>query len=557
MNTPLSRPPGEPTPPVSGPNPTAIIVILSGLAVIGGLIAVLVLGGGGDDGDDTATAGDPPETVPTTSTEQPSSSSTPEDPDEQDDPTGDPGSTDELIVGPGTSDLARAAVLLLQLDDQGNPICFSGSGSVISPSGQILTNAHVVEQDPTCSYDQLGVALIDATDEPPSLQYLADVVAFDDFLDLAVVQISADVFGNPVGELALPYISTGDSNTVDLGDPLRILGFPGIGGDTITFTTGAVSGFVAERGVDDVRAWIKTDATIAGGNSGGMAVNDAGELVAVPTTAGAGDADTTDCRVIEDTNGDGFIGDGDGCIPIGGFINGLRPVNLASGLIAESVDGVVIEPVSPDFVPPTDFDPAEVIVEEVYFAPGVTPDDQPTEIVTFLPSGVDRVCAFWTYEGMQDGLTYDAIWRVDGTPDSDASFFDDVWVGGPTGEWWVCIVNDAGVVDGLYEFEFTVEGEFIASESMFVGGGRQPASITLDNQSADTLCYVQISPTLSGYWGGDELGATEVIDPFASRLFDDLVDGRYDIIVRDCGLEPLNEWFDLDITGDQTIVHGG
>ena len=554
MTTPLSRPPGESTPPVSGPNPTAIIVILAGLAVIGGLIAVVVLSGGnGDDGSDTTTAGDPPATIPVTSTDPPPPSSTPDEPD----PTEDTGDTDGLIVGPDTSDLARAAVLLLQLDRQGTPICFSGSGSVISPTGQILTNAHVVEQDPACTYDQLGVAFVDATDEPPSLQYLAEVVAFDEFLDLAVVQITTDVFGNETGGLTLPYVSTGDSNTVALGDPLRILGFPGIGGDTITFTRGAVSGFVAERGVDDVRAWIKTDATIAGGNSGGMAVNDAGELVAVPTTAGAGDADTTDCRVIEDTNGDGFIDDSDGCIPIGGFINGLRPVNLAVQLIEQSADGVAIDPIATEPIPPDDFDPADVIVEEVYFAPDVAPDDQPTEIVTFLPSGVDRVCAFWSYDGMRDGVTYDAIWRVDGSPDTDASFLDDVWAGGTTGEWWVCIVNDTGVADGLYEFEFTVEGEFLASESLFVGGGRQPVSITLDNQSADTICFVQISPTLSGYWGGDELGATEVIEPFGNRVFDDLVTGRYDIILRDCGLEALNEWFELDIDGDETIVHTG
>ena len=158
---------------------------------------------------------------------------------------------------------------------------------------------------------------------------------------------------------------------------------------------------------------------------------------------------------------------------------------------------------------------------------------------------------------MRDGVRYDAIWRVDGAADSDASFLDDVWAGGESGEWWVCVVNDEGVTDGLYEFEFTVEGDFLASESIFVGGDRRPASITVDNQSAETICYVQISPTLSGYWGTDELGETEVIDPLDTRVFDELVTGRYDVIVRDCGLDPLNQWSDLDVTGDEVLVHPG
>ena len=345
------------------------------------------------------------------------------------------------------------------------------------------------------------MAVVDAIDEPPTLMYLADVVAIDDFLDLAVVQIGTDIDGNQLGELALPYIALGDSSSVELGDSLRILGFPGIGGDTITFTRGAVSGFVAERDVDDTRAWIKTDATIAGGNSGGVAANEAGELVGVPTTAGAGDAATTDCRVIEDTNGDGFIDETDSCIPIGGFINGLRPINLASALIADAVDADSIRPVSPQISPTTDFSTDDVVIHDVYFSPDVNDDDQPTEVVIALPSGAEKVCAFWTYTGMQDGVSYDAIWRFDGEADSDASFLDDVWAGGESGEWWVCVVNDAGVADGLFEFEFTVDGEFLASESIFVGGDRRPVSITLDNQATDRICYVQISPTLSGYWG--------------------------------------------------------
>ena len=186
-----------------------------------------------------------------------------------------------------------------------------------------------------------------ASDQPPELRYVADLLVVDPFLDLAVVQIAADLDGAAV-QVDLPYLRLGDSQEIGLGDQLRVLGYPGIGGDTITLTSGTVSGFTEERDIDG-RAWIKTDATISGGNSGGSAVDADGNLVGVPTIAGSGaNVDPTDCRVIQDTNGDGRLDDDDSCIPIGGFINGVRPINLALPLIAEAATAV---PISLDIPP--------------------------------------------------------------------------------------------------------------------------------------------------------------------------------------------------------------
>ena len=55
-------------------------------------------------------------------------------------------------------------------------------------------------------------------------------------------------------------------------------------------------------------------------------------LVGVPTQAAVQQRReaVADCRRVQDTNGDGQIDEDDTCIPIGGFINALRPVNLAS-----------------------------------------------------------------------------------------------------------------------------------------------------------------------------------------------------------------------------------
>ncbi len=141
--------------------------------------------------------------------------------------------------------------------------------------------------------------------------------------------------------LDLPVVPLGDSQALRLGDEMYILGYPGIGGETITLTSGEVSGFTAESGRGE-RAFIKTSATIAGGNSGGLAANARGELIGVPTQLGyGGDGQYIDCRVLADTNRDGRIDDQDSCVPTGGFINALRPLDLATPLIEAAQRGEV------------------------------------------------------------------------------------------------------------------------------------------------------------------------------------------------------------------------
>jgi S1-C subfamily serine protease len=229
-----------------------------------------------------------------------------------------------------------------------------GSGTIVASNGYILTNHHVTDLTDAVNHfrGQPGVRVMTGTlavfltkqaDAPPVPAYLAEVVADSQQYDLAVLHITRDLSGAPVdsSKLNLPALPLGDSDKLKLGQSLAIFGYPGIGGETITFTSGDVSGFTFEAGVSG-RAWIKTSASISGGNSGGTAVNDQGELVGLPTQAGSGQAGTppVDCRPVADTNGDGRIDDKDLCVPIGGFINALRPVNLAKDLVAQATGNI-------------------------------------------------------------------------------------------------------------------------------------------------------------------------------------------------------------------------
>ena len=246
------------------------------------------------------------------------------------------------------SRLISATVQIFGVTIQGGSIkpMYVGSGSIISSDGLILTNAHVASPaakgDPQDEPDALVIGILKSEDQPPVYSYRAEVKAVDGYMDLAVIQINQTLKGESLdpSALNLPYVPLGNSDDLHVGDPINIFGFPAIGGNTITFTSGNVAGFTAEDQLGD-RAWIKTDATISGGNSGGMSTNAQGQLIGVPTIAASGaDTEATDCRVIQDTNGDGAINNQDTCIPIGGFINALRPVNLAAPLIKAAQSGM-------------------------------------------------------------------------------------------------------------------------------------------------------------------------------------------------------------------------
>jgi S1-C subfamily serine protease len=462
-------------------------------------------------------------------------------------------------VDADTESVATATVQIVQLDSSSGglePGCFSGSGSIISADGLVLTNAHVVEVDRLCPYDTIGIAVLERSDQAPELRYIADLLVFDPVLDLAVLQIAADLDGAAV-QVDLPYLGLGDSQEIGLGDQLRVFGYPGIGGDTITLTSGTVSGFTEERDVEG-RAWIKTDATISGGNSGGAAVDDNGSLIGVPTIAGSGaNVDPTDCRVIQDTNGDGRLDDADSCIPIGGFINGVRPVNLALPLIAEAATAIPISldvPTTPTTIGPV----LDAAFGPISFSTGVTETDEPVDTVDFIPSGTaERVCGFWDYDGMADGLSFDALWYLNQEFIEDASFIDAEWFGGAAGNWWVCFISPEGTLeDGVYELLLNVEGETASGEAIIIGGDHPTRTFEIVNDTFDDICFVLISLSEAQDWGSDELGEAEVIAPGSSRVFE-VPAAFYDVQAFDCDLDLVIEEFFLDLNDSQVYTVAG
>ncbi|HRQ22581.1 MAG TPA: serine protease, partial [Anaerolineales bacterium] len=268
--------------------------------------------------------------------------------------------------------------------------------------------------------DALVVAMVVSEDKPAAPSYQAKVMAVDGYMDLAVIQITASTNGAPVdtSSLNLPYVELGDSDQIRIGDTVNIFGFPSIGGNTLTFTKGSVSGFASEDQLGD-RAWVKTDATITGGNSGGLAADNNARIVGIPTIAASGASErATDCRHIQDTNGDGVIDQNDSCIPIGGFINGLRPVNLAMPLIQSAQAGR--EYVSPFRMPGVVSEPgsgSETAKDFVWLDTSTSSDKcKWTEtIVSSYPETTLCVANLFEYSGMTKGQQVIERWYQNGT----------------------------------------------------------------------------------------------------------------------------------------------
>lgn len=174
---------------------------------------------------------------------------------------------------------AKAVVLILGTSEDGTGEL--GSGSVLSASGQVLTNAHVVIQASTRKpWPLLRVYLKPARMTGDSKQDLRDplaarVVAADSDLDLALLELEAP-------PPSLNVLSLADPDAVSVGDRVAAIGHPEQGG-LWTLTTGVVSTLLANMGGIAGKNVFQTDASINRGNSGGPLLNAQGGIIGVNT----------------------------------------------------------------------------------------------------------------------------------------------------------------------------------------------------------------------------------------------------------------------------------
>lgn len=181
-----------------------------------------------------------------------------------------------------TQNQINAEVQIVCPDNYGN--WFSGSGTVIDPKGIILTNKHVVTDQYGSIIKTCFIGFTEFINQEPNFgtqtsPNLAEVKYYTTTADMD----AAILYLNNLTNKTYTYVNIWDSNSDSLkfGDKIEVIGFPSIGGSTITYTSGDFSGFGSS--LDGTQNYIKTDALIEHGNSGGAAYNSSGKFIGIPT----------------------------------------------------------------------------------------------------------------------------------------------------------------------------------------------------------------------------------------------------------------------------------
>ena len=162
-----------------------------------------------------------------------------------------------------------------------------GSGVIISPDGYVLTNFHVAGHTTHITCTLSGGEVLDA-----------QVVADDPLSDLSVLKLRRPPSAKP-----LPYAALGDSDHLQVGDPVLAMGNPlmlsssmtlGIVSNPRRVFTDITGTEMQNMALDEgektgtFTRWIQHDALILPGNSGGPLVNLQGQVVGINELGGNG-----------------------------------------------------------------------------------------------------------------------------------------------------------------------------------------------------------------------------------------------------------------------------
>ena len=245
-------------------------------------------------------------------------------------------------------ELWKTAVLVghvrMNLEEE-HELCWNASGSLVGSPDTVVTAQHVIEwtdeDEESCSNASIWVGYNFDPKAEFFVWWPAEVRRESEDQDLAVLTV--DLTAEPWIEdesIAFGALLAGDWPTLDvapmeeepqIGDPVQLYSYPGIGSYSVTYTSGHLAGWSYDDMTETDAGIMKLDMTVAGGSSGSGLLDSKGRLIGLIVMGGVtrfpaederNDIDWVDCRHAADTNGDELIDDEDTCLPTGGFING-------------------------------------------------------------------------------------------------------------------------------------------------------------------------------------------------------------------------------------------
>ena len=176
---------------------------------------------------------------------------------------------------------ASNAVVLITAFDRGQKSASTGTGSIISKDGLILTNAHVIFNDEKSKpFDSIRVFLkpdqvTGNLKKDTSRKFRVNLVQYSNPMDLAILKIQDPQFSDP-----MPLLKLSDLQDTSIGDPVLAIGHPEQGG-LWTLTTGTISSLI--ENFEDIpgKDVFQTETSINRGNSGGPLIDRSGHMVGI------------------------------------------------------------------------------------------------------------------------------------------------------------------------------------------------------------------------------------------------------------------------------------
>ncbi|MBO3117330.1 trypsin-like peptidase domain-containing protein [Winogradskyella sp. DF17] len=138
----------------------------------------------------------------------------------------------------------------------------TGSGVIISPTGYIVTNYHVIRDA-----NEISITLNN------NKIFNAELIGADETTDIALIKIET--------EEDLPFLAFGDSDNAKIGEWVLAVGNPFNLNSTVT--AGIISAKSRDLSGQNIQSFIQTDAAVNPGNSGGALVNTNGDLIGINT----------------------------------------------------------------------------------------------------------------------------------------------------------------------------------------------------------------------------------------------------------------------------------
>lgn len=153
----------------------------------------------------------------------------------------------------------------------------AATGMVLTPSGEVLTNNHVVQ----------GATSISVTDIGNGKTYSASVVGYDRTSDVAVLQLH--------GASGLQTVPLGDSSKVLVGTRVTAIGNAGGVGGTPHVARGSIVALdqtitasdLGGANAEQLNGLLETNADIRPGDSGGPLVDNTGQVIGMDAAASA------------------------------------------------------------------------------------------------------------------------------------------------------------------------------------------------------------------------------------------------------------------------------